>query len=281
MYRSKYHQTNLLKRSLSRLRRQPRGQSFIELMLVVLFLGLILAGMVEFGFLLNNYLHVLDGSREAARYSSSSTPFVPSTNGVDIASWYYPPFYYVAAGKAVQTMDPVILDPMLAEEGHTDHTDDVVVSVFTMNGVTPIRYPLMADDQTGWSLCAHYNANTDDSNAVVYGLTPPNICVGAHYGGFASYFPCIKSSVPSEVPVSTWGSSCHQRQSQFTNANLTNLLTQASVAPPSTGVVLVEIFYNYPQLLKLPVLENVLPDPIPLYVYTIMPLSAAQPTQVH
>jgi len=33
----------------------------------VLILALLLTGMVEFGFLLNNYLHVLDGSREAAR----------------------------------------------------------------------------------------------------------------------------------------------------------------------------------------------------------------------
>jgi hypothetical protein len=52
-----------------------------------------------------------------------------------------------------------------------------------------------------------------------------------------------------------------------------------NASAPNTGVVLVEIFYNYPQILKLPVLTTILPDPIPLYVYTIMPLSAAEPTQ--
>jgi len=260
---SKYH-TPLFERILSRMRRQPRGQSFVELMLVVLVLALILAGMVEFGFLMNNYLHVLDASREAARYSSSSTPFVPQPNG-DIGSYYYPPFYYVAAGKAAQTMDPVLLNPA--------NPDDIVVSVFTMNGVNPIRYP--AADPNGWSLCEHYKANAKDAGAVD---TSGNHPFG---GGFVAYFPSLTppAPVPSELPSSLWSAGCTVRTTQFSNAQITSLIS--SVAPPSTGIVLVEIFYSYPQLLKLPVLTNVLPDPIPLYVYTLMPLSAAQPTQIH
>ncbi len=41
---------------------------------------------------------------------------------------------------------------------------------------------------------------------------------------------------------------------------------------PANGVLLVEVFYNYPQLLKLPVFEQVIPDPIPVYAYSVMPL---------
>jgi len=59
----------MIKRLSSRIRRNKRGQSFIELMFVTLILALLLAGVVEFGFLMNNYLHVVDGAREAARYS--------------------------------------------------------------------------------------------------------------------------------------------------------------------------------------------------------------------
>ena len=58
------------------MRRQPRGQSFVELMLVMTFLALLLAGMVEFGFMLNKYLHVLDGAREAARISNTDFAFI-------------------------------------------------------------------------------------------------------------------------------------------------------------------------------------------------------------
>jgi hypothetical protein len=49
-----------------------------------------------------------------------------------------------------------------------------------------------------------------------------------------------------------------------------------SSAPP-TGVLLIEIFYNYPQVLKLPVFTAFVQDPMPVYAYAIMPLTAAEP----
>jgi len=266
----KYRHTPLFNRILFRMRRQPRGQSFVELLMVVLFLMLLLSGMVEFGFLMNNYLHVLDGSREGARYASSQNAFTLDTTGVIISSYYFPPFYYQAAGKAAETMDPVMLNPTFP--------DDIVISVFSLTGTTPTRFPLT--DPNGWSLCAHYNTNADDLAA------RDNLGNPYPFTSFATYFPSLAppAPVPSELPVSTWGTSCHVRISQFTTASFTSLLGSVTLAtpdtaPPNTGVVVVEIFYNYPQLLKLPVLTNVLPDPIPLYVYSVMPLSAAQPTQ--
>ncbi len=256
MMESKYHHhTNFFKRMLSRMRRQPRGQSFVELMFVIMFLALLLTGVVEYGFMLNFYLHVLDGSREAARYSSTWNPFVLDSSGVTISSYYYPPFYYVAAAEAATTMAPVSLNPA--------NPDDIVVSVFSLDGATPTRFP--TTDPNGWSLCAHFKANAEDT--------------AAGYAGFAAYFPSLNPPAPVPIqPVAAWNAGCIVRTTQISATNLKNLL--GSLVPPDTGVVLVEIYYNYPQLLKLPVLTSVLPDPIPLYVYSIMPLSSAQPTQV-
>jgi hypothetical protein len=278
MMESKYHRYSFFKRIQFRMHRQPRGQSFVELMFVMVFLALLLSGVVEYGFMLNQYLHVLDGSREAARYSASFTGFSTASDGVTIGSYYYPPFYYVAAGKAAQTMDPVLLNPA--------NPDDIVISVFSLDGTTVTRFPgnpngLPGVDSSGWSLCAHYGANADDANAKDgNGHATP-------YGGFAAYFPTLTppAPVPSELPASSWGAGCHVRNSQFSIAAISSLLGSVSLAPgetvlPKTGAVLVEIFYNYPQLLKLPVLTSIVSDPIPLYVYSIMPLSSAQPTQV-
>jgi hypothetical protein len=247
-------------------------------MFVIVFLALLLAGVVEYGFMLNQYLHVLDGSREGARYSASYSAFVTAPDGVKIGSYYYPPFYYDAAGKAAQTMDPVLLNPA--------NPDDIVISVFSLDGTSVTRFPgnpngLPGVDSGGWSLCAHYSANVDDANAKNgSGNASP-------FGGFAAYFPTLDppASVPPELPASSWGLGCHVRTSQFSNAAISSLLGSVPLAPgdtvlPKTGAVLVEIFYNYPQLLKLPVLTSIVPDPIPLYVYSIMPLSSAQPTQV-
>jgi hypothetical protein len=253
MMEQKYSHLTLFKRIVSRLRRKSRGQSFVELMFVMTFLALLLTGMVEFGFMLNEYLHVLDGSREAARYSSTYSPFISS--GMTITNFYYPPFYYIAAGKAGQTMAPVILDPLLAEQGNPLHTDDIVISVFSLDNTIPTRYPV--GDPNGWSLCNHYAA-------------------------FAAYFPSIGATVPAELSSAGWSSGCHVRTSQFSNAAFASLLGSVPLVSsglPKTGAVLVEIFYNYPQLLKLPVLTSIVSDPIPLYVYSIMPLSSAQPTQ--
>lgn len=47
---------------------------------------------------------------------------------------------------------------------------------------------------------------------------------------------------------------------------------------PSTGLVAVEIFYDYEHKLKLPWITAFISDPLLLYNYTIMPLVSAEPT---
>jgi len=62
--------------------------------------------------------------------------------------------------------------------------------------------------------------------------------------------------------------------SAFSDADIQARLNPS--APP-TGVLLVEIFYHYPQRLKLPLFTELIPDPIPVHSYAIMPLTAAEP----
>jgi len=241
MMESKYRHTNFFERMLARMRRQPRGQSFVELMLVVVFLALLLAGVVEFGFMLNQYLHVLDGAREAARFSSNNVPFALNPDGTVNAGVDNLSFYYIAADKAASTMKPVVLNP--------DFPDDIVISVFSVTqGHSPLRFP--TSDPNGWSLCNHYAA-------------------------FAAYFTVtLGRPVPDDLSDAGWSSGCTVRGSQVSTA----VVQAPSAGAPSTGVLVVEIYYNYPQLLKLPVLTSVLADPVQLYVYTVMPLSSAAPT---
>ena len=272
MIEPKHRHSPLFKRLLFRLRQQPRGQSFVELIFVLTFLVLLLAGTVEFGFLLNNYLHVLDGSREAARLASTSQPFTTYSGQLVTPNDYNPPFYYLTAAKAVETMVPVTLNMA--------NPDDIVITVFSLTGNVALSWPYSSFsppgsslDQYGWSLCRHYNANSDDSAINFPVIAPdPQSCSGKPYQGFAWYYGCYGG----QVPINMTG--CTVQKSNFTTADIANKLN--GLVPPNSGVVLVEIFYNYSQILKLPVLENFLPDPIPLYVYSLMPVSAAEPTQV-
>jgi hypothetical protein len=240
---TKSRKTDLFKRILSRGQRKPRGQSFVELMLVVPFLALLLAGVVEYGFMLNQYLHVLDGSREAARVENNGIAFDPVDHTI------IPTFYYFTAAQAAYTMAPVKLDPAKG--------DDIIISVFGVAGTNIDRYP----SETGWRLCDHY---TDFVN--YYWTHDPNNP------------PDPLQSVPPGLADENWYSCpLPLYDSHFTGVDIQNRLVTNT---PNAGILLVEIFYNYPQLLKLPVLTSIIHDPILTYVYTIMPLSSAEPTLV-
>jgi hypothetical protein len=234
----------MIKRFLLRTRRNKHGQSFIELMLVTLILALMLAAVVEFGFLMNNYLHVVDGAREAARVYNSSVAF--DTNEAIVDN-----FYYQTALQAAVTMYPVMLDPALG--------DDIVVSVIGLRGTNIHRFPI--ENPQGWSLCSHYAA-------------------------FKAYELNQTGLLPGELSSDGWNT-CSGQTSMISDSDIAG---RVGIYSQQAGMLMVEIFYAYPQVLKLPIFSHgeffgtkfsIIPDPIPLYIYTIMPMSSAEPTAVH
>ena len=92
-----------MSKSLPKGRKSQKGQSFVELTLVVVFLMIFVAGIVEFGFALNNYLNLVDASREAVRYSSNFDPF--DENG-DMD----PQFFIDTGNLTEQVLAPLVLD---------------------------------------------------------------------------------------------------------------------------------------------------------------------------
>lgn len=56
------------------------------------------------------------------------------------------------------------------------------------------------------------------------------------------------------------------------------LIANLDPSAPNTGLVMVEIFYDYNQLLGMPFFTDVLPDPIPVHAFSIMPYPGAEPT---
>ena len=63
------------------LKNNNSGQSFIELALVVPFLLMLIAGLVEVGFFIHSYLTLLDLTRESARFASLCDPFTLNAAG--------------------------------------------------------------------------------------------------------------------------------------------------------------------------------------------------------
>jgi Flp pilus assembly protein TadG len=206
--------------------RSARGQSLVEFTVLLPVLLIMISGLIEFGFMLNYYLDVIDASREAARWAAGDDPLRADGTG----TWAEPNtnFYGRVCTVANSSIDTgsggqIDLDPA---------SDDIVVSAFavrsngTVSTIPPGRFPTgLPFGQVGWSC--------------------------ANPGGAGNH------------------------TSAFTTADVEALLTPGS---PATGVVLVEMWYDYHQILGLPWITAFVPNPVTLYAYSMMPNPNVEPT---
>jgi hypothetical protein len=216
---------------LSGRRRRTSGQSLVEIAILFPILLMLLSGLVEFGFLLNQYLNLLDGAREAARFASDGDPFTrdPGNQNCSLANGpITQDFYNQAACLAQQVALPIRLDSA---------KDDVVISAFGVaDGAVVARYPASPSDPPG-------GAETSGE---------------WHLYGYGGCSPTADNCNPSK----------------FSNGRINSYLTGAA---PNTGILLVEIYFDYNQVLALPWITAFVPDPIHVHTFAIMPLVAAEP----
>jgi hypothetical protein len=119
-------------------RRKTTGQSLVEIAIAFPFIIVLLSGVVEFGFVINYYLSLLDATREAARFWSNGDPFLPNTTTDD------PAFYTNVIDRTVfqlQGIDP--LHPIIELDSSVDDVIVTVYSVYVPVSGTPVitQYP--------------------------------------------------------------------------------------------------------------------------------------------
>ncbi len=193
--------------------RKSKGQSLVEIAIAFPVIIILLSGVVEFGFIINYYLSLLDATREAARFYSNLDPFNPDLS--DNLT-----FYNGAADMVIDALEPRTSTDTTRKITMDPTRDDVVVTVLSIaSNNTIIRYPT---------------------------------CCG--YSGYFQKF--------------------YNQPTKLTDAEIQNRLVNGS---PKTGVLIVEVFYGYHQVLNLPWLDPFLGDVTMLHAYTIMPLIAAEP----
>jgi hypothetical protein len=135
----------------------------------------------------------------------------------------------------------LILDPGFNPYLEFDtEVDDITISVVTVSGdVVTDRWP--ADGDGVWSL-----ASASDT-----------------WPGSESWTKDCQGNVVRTEPF-------------FTNSEIMSMFQ--SGAPPNRGLVIVEIYYCYQQVLNLPVLSDAIPNPIRMHVFSWMPAFEAIPT---
>jgi len=208
----------------SYLKRDRRGQSLVEFTILLPVLLMMLSGLIEFGFLLNTYLDIIDAAREAARFAASDDPTIGAPT--DLTPNFWNRAWRVSRGSLVTASDARI------SWNSTDPTDctgvngDIVVSAFSVVGTTVVqRWPVGYGD-AGAANCA------------------------------------------------IWGSSTYS--SKLSTGEVEGILSGLLI--PTSGFIVVEIYYEYNMILGLPWITAFVPDPIVLYAYTIMPNTYVEPT---
>jgi hypothetical protein len=225
-----------------------RGQSFVELALVLPLLLFLLIAFVEVGAVIYNYLSLLDVAREAARFAADRDPDVlngdmsnyPISACQDDALHYYLDTACVVIGTNFN--QDITLDPA---------TDDIAISIFTIdNNVVVDRKPNDADKV--WSLYTdNWTKNCDGSFKSNTPFFPE--LAGDNWKILATPTLGVGTAAPGPGTVYPSG-------------------------PTDKGIVLVEIYFCHEQLLNLPLLSDLLPNPIPLHAYAVMPAPQAAPT---
>jgi hypothetical protein len=192
-----------LKRQVGR----ASGQSMVEFVVILPILLIMISGLIEFGFLLNYYLDLIDGARDGARFGANVDPLLIDDGISDCVNTTW--LYRLVPCVVMQSLAPqVVLDPT---------SDDIVISAFSVaGGLVTARFP----DADGWTLSGNH-------------------------------------------------------VSEFTTAEINAMLDPAA---PNTGLVLVEVFYDYQMVMALPWITAFVPNPVVLHAYTIMPNTFVEPT---
>jgi Flp pilus assembly protein TadG len=212
--------SNLFARWRERKREKPLGQSLVEFTLMLPILLIMISGLVEFGFLLNQYLDLTDAAREAARLAvDRDIIHDPAGNFLDPND----PFYVMLQDFTLDALargsgGQVVLD--------VADNDNIIISAFEIvGGAVQTRYPVSYPNGVSW------NAGSTHGT----GMTTAEV---------------------------------NTRMSTLTDI-------------PNSGLVLVEIYYEYYMILELPWITMFVPNPITLHAYSFMPNASVAPTPVY
>jgi hypothetical protein len=126
-------------------------------------------------------------------------------------------------------------------------------------------------DQDCYDECAADPGSVYPNDDVI-GLPPP---VGAGYGGdpavvvsdtFRALYGIGSPTHTTRITDTLW----QELRVQNEALNCQLLTKDPAVSPSVNSVIIVEIFYDQPQLLGVPLVSNRFTDPIPLYTQTMM-----------
>jgi hypothetical protein len=223
-----------------------KGQSLIELALIVPLILLMLLAMVEVGFLIFNYLNAMDLTREAARFASvrdwrsatpgGATPLYCQDPDRDVLDFYKDTACFFVDSTLNANLP-------FSTTNYSDVTISVFVVVSDTNATVARRLPFGQTDADGDP------------------IDPDGDGVWSQYND--NWKKDCDGNIIHEEPV-------------FSDEDIEAMFLDD--APKAKGLVLVEGYICYDMLLYVPLLSDVVGSPFRIHTYTFMPAPEAIPT---
>ncbi len=288
-----------------------RGQSLMELSITFPIFMILLLGLVEIGWLANNYLTIVDVSREAGRYGSIRDPLLwePGTErnyermDCDNDQGYF--------NKFGDTQVPPVTDRTSIIGNLPGYTDGVDGDIAYYDGVAcaviinmaPLEFNDDVDDIVVSVISYVVIEQSGTRSISIVGRYPAqsNECSDDGRDPFAPPWLPAGERDPIRYDASTDGQrgymfrGNHEVQpgclgSEFDINEIENLLNRTLVNDsggsitqeeleglPNNSIVMVEIFWENEQLLNLPFFTWI-GNPLPLHVWSFFPVTASEPT---
>lgn len=243
-------------------RRGQRGQSLVETAIIAPLLLLMFIGVLEVGWALRGYMVTLNASREAARFAARG-------RYIDFADPL--PGYATVITHTLDSLGYNRANPLALRQGDADvglildpadqANGAIIISHFLIETQAPIT-PLTAINTAA---CAVFRADPPSQ-----GYTADDTIQGPHTQPLTQTYVFPNPSLHPSLVISDAVRLANQLKAENNYFNCM-LRSKDPQSPWSTNsVIVVEIFFDQPQLLGVPIISNRFTDPIPLYVFTQM-----------
>ena len=238
-------------------RSSARGQSLVEMTLITPLLLLLFIGVLEVGWAIRGYIVLLNADREATRFAARG--------------WY-----------------------LNFDQTDRDAVGYASVVSHTLNSISrQLPFDVLSDDPNGTLIVSHYVVDTGKPCA-----EPPcnDTCPADHnnrnglcdcsapdrrepdyiyddwiaHPGMENYAHFTALYGISRLSRLSHDQLVAELKEQNDALNCALSAKAAAVPLSSNSIVVVEMFYDQPQLLGVPIISNHFTDPVPLYAQTVM-----------
>ena len=237
-------------------RRRQRGQSLVEMALILPVLLLMFIGVLEVGWALRGYLTLLNASREAARFAARGRYVDFSTQAKAMVGY----------GYVLSQTEQSLAGQMNVHFSGSNTNATLIITHYLIGTRKPCANPPCIDS------CASPPCDCSSPSKREPDDTSDDVIEGPDDGTHSYYrerFGLAKNT--TAISPTQMLASLKEENVSF-NCKLN---AEDQTAPYSdNSVIIIEIFYDQPQLAGVPLISNRITDPVPLYVSTVMRISA-------